>query len=198
VPVLTPIRVDDPEGAVAAARALGYPVVLKLDATGLAHKSDIGAVRTGLADDGSVRDAAARLLDLPLPAGAARRGLLVSGQLDGIELILGGRRDPSFGPLVLVGIGGTLAEVLDDVSIRLAPVGRDEAETMLDELRGRALLAGVRGRPGIDRVAVLDAIVALGRLLADDPTVVEVDANPVISGPSGTAAVDALVVERSS
>ncbi len=197
VPVLTPARVADPEAAVDAARALGYPIVLKLDATGLAHKSDVGGVRTALADDSAVRDAAAGLLDLPLPPGAARRGLLVSRQLDGIELILGGRRDPSFGPLVLVGIGGILAEVLDDVSIRLAPVGRAEAETMLDELRGEAVLAGVRGRPGIDRDAVLDAIVALGRLLVDDPTVIEVDANPVISGPSGTAAVDALVVERS-
>jgi acyl-CoA synthetase (NDP forming) len=196
IPALAPTRVSDPEEAGAAARTLGFPVVLKVDATGLAHKSDVGGVRVGLADEAAVVRAAAALLALDLPAGAVRRGLLVSRQLDGAELLLGGRRDPTFGPLVLVGLGGILAEVLDDVTIRLAPVASDEAATMLDELRGRAILDGVRGRPGIDRAAVVDAIVALGRLLADDPTIDEVDANPFISGPGATAAVDALVVER--
>jgi hypothetical protein len=180
---------------VTAARAAGYPVVLKLDVAGVAHKTDIGAVRVGLADDAAVRAAARQLLDLVLPAGAARRGLLVSRQMSGVELILGARRDPTFGPLVLVGFGGLLAEVLDDVAIRLAPVDADDAAAMLDALRGAAVLDGARGRAGIDRIAVVDAIVRLGRLLVDEPTILEVDANPVISGPGGTAAVDALVVE---
>ena len=194
VPVLQPALAADPDHAAAQARSIGYPVVLKLDAVGLAHKSDIGGVRIGLADETAVRAAADELLDLPLPDGAIRRGLLVTRQLPGVELILGGRRDPSFGPLVVVGLGGILAEVLDDVAVRLAPVDDVEAAAMLDELRGTALLAGSRGRPGIDRSAVIDAIVALGRVLLDDPTIVEIDANPVISGPGGTAAVDALIV----
>jgi acyl-CoA synthetase (NDP forming) len=195
IPVIGPTPVADPGAAVDAARRLGYPVVLKLHATGLPHKSDIGGVRTALDDDESVGVAAADLLALPLPAGVTPHGLLVSRQLAGVELLLGARRDASFGPLVLVGLGGVLAEVLDDVAIRLAPVRPDEAGTMLDELRGEALLRGARGRPGIDRAAVVAAIVAIGRLIADDAAVVEVDANPLISSPSGTAAVDALVVE---
>lgn len=195
VPVIVPARAAEPEAAVTAARAAGYPVVLKLDVAGVAHKTDIGAVRVGLADDAAVRAAARQLLDLVLPAGAARRGLLVSRQMSGVELILGARRDPTFGPLVLVGFGGLLAEVLDDVAIRLAPVDADDAAAMLDALRGAAVLDGARGRAGIDRIAVVDAIVRLGRLLVDEPTILEVDANPVISGPGGTAAVDALVVE---
>jgi len=150
----------------------------------------------GLGDDEVVRTAADELLRLELPPGATRRGLLVARQLDGVELILGGRRDPSFGPIVLVGLGGILAEFLDDVAVRLAPVRPGDAESMLDELRGGQLLRGVRGRPGIDRAAVIEAIVALGALLDRDPAILEVDANPLISGPSGTAAVDALVVER--
>jgi len=106
----------------------------------------------------------------------------VSRQLDGPELILGGRRDPTFGPLVVVGLGGILAEVLDDVAIRLAPVAADDAAAMLDELRGAAILNGVRGRPAIDRAAVVAAIVALGDLLVADPSILEVDCNPLISG----------------
>jgi len=194
IPVLPPARAADADEAVTEARSLDGPAVLKLDLVGLAHKSDIGGVRLGLAGDDAVRTAAHELLALGLPDGAIRRGLLVTRQLEGVELILGGRRDPSFGPLVLIGLGGVLAEVLDDVAIRLAPVEPDEAAAMLDELRGATVLAGARGRPGIDRAAVVDAIVRLGRLMADDPTIVEVDANPVISGPRGTAAVDALVV----
>jgi acetyltransferase len=195
LPVVAPRRVARADDAVDAARELGVPVVLKVDATLLAHKSDIGAVRVGLADDRAVRAAAEELLALPLPPGAVRRGLLVAPQLEGVELILGGRRDASFGPLVLVGLGGILAEVVDDVAVRLAPVRPSDAESMLDGLRGSAIVRGVRGRPGIDRSAVVDAIVALGRLMAEDDTILEVDANPVISGPARTAAVDALVVE---
>ncbi|HET7472387.1 MAG TPA: acetate--CoA ligase family protein [Candidatus Limnocylindrales bacterium] len=196
IPVLEPIVAGDADAAAAAASMLGFPAVLKVDATGLAHKSEIGAVVTGIADASAARRVAARLLALELPPGAIRRGLLVSRQLAGVELILGGRRDPSFGPLVIAGLGGVLAEALDDVAVRLAPVRPADAAAMLGELRGAAILDGFRGRPGIDRDAVVAAIVAIGRLLADDGTILEVDANPVISGPEHTAAVDALVVER--
>jgi acyl-CoA synthetase (NDP forming) len=195
VPVLAPRPAADPDAAIAAAREVGYPVVIKVDAVGLAHKTEAGAVRLGLTDDATVGTAATALLELALPAGAIRRGLLVSRQLRGPELILGGRRDPTFGPLVIVGLGGILAEVLDDVAIRLAPVTADEAGAMLDELRGAAVLDGARGRPAIDRQAVVEAIVRLGDLLVADPTILEVDCNPLISGPDGTAAADALIVE---
>jgi acetate---CoA ligase (ADP-forming) len=198
VPVSRWVRVAEPGAAVAAASAVGYPVVLKLDAVDLAHKSDIGGVRVGLADAAAVEVAARELLVLRMPSGARRRGLLVGRELRGVELLLGGRRDPMFGPLVIVGLGGVLTEVLDDVAIRLAPVDADAAAAMLDELRGAAILAGIRGRAGIDRPAVVDAIVRLGELLIANPMIVEVDANPVISGPDGTAAVDALVVEDGS
>jgi hypothetical protein len=180
---------------VAAADAIGYPVVLKVDAVGLAHKTDVGAVRVGLRDAGEVQKAADALLALELPVGGTCRGLVVAPQLEGRELILGARRDPSFGPIVLVGLGGILAEAIDDVAIRLAPVSPTDAEAMLDGLRGRRLLDPLRGQSGIDRAAVVDAIVRLGRLILESPGVVEIDINPLISGAAGTAAADALVVE---
>jgi acyl-CoA synthetase (NDP forming) len=195
LPMIRMERATGPDDAVASADAICYPVVLKLDAVGLAHKSDVGAVRVGLRDADEVRAAAAELLALRLPDGATCRGLLVSPYLNGLELIVGARRDPSFGPLVLIGIGGILAEAIDDVAIRLAPVSPAEAESMLDGLRGRRLLDPFRGRPGIDRPAVVDAIIRLGDLIVADPGVVEIDINPLISTTGHTAAADALVVE---
>ncbi|HEY8988259.1 MAG TPA: acetate--CoA ligase family protein [Candidatus Limnocylindrales bacterium] len=195
IPVVRVEMASSADEAVARATEIGYPVVVKVDAIGLAHKSDIGAVRVGLRDAAEVRAAAEEMLVLRLADGATRRGLVVAPQVAGRELILGARRDPSFGPLVLVGLGGILAQAIDDVAVRLAPVSAAEAETMLDELRGRRLLGPLRGQPGIDRQAVVDAIVQLGQLIVVSPGIVEIDVNPLISGPGGTAAVDALVVE---
>ena len=181
--------------AVAVARKFGVLVALKLDAVGLAHKSDVGGVCLGLLGDEAVRGAAETLLESGRRRGLTVRGLLVEPMATpGLELLLGLRRDPQFGPVVVVGLGGTLTEVLDDVAIRLAPVDAAEADAMLDNLRGTRLLAGVRGRPAVDRGAVVSMVVALGRLGIERPDVLEVDLNPVIASASGAIAVDALVV----
>jgi hypothetical protein len=196
---VTPLHaVTDTAAAVAAARTLGGEIALKLDAIGLAHKSDSGAVRLGLSGDEGVAAASDELLALGRQLstdGVTIRGLLVEPMAPpGLELIVGLVRDPGFGPLVMVGIGGVLAEVLDDVVLRLAPVTVEEAGTMLGELRGARLLDGVRGRPPVDRAAVAETIVAVARLGVERPDIVAIDLNPVISGPGGTLAVDAMVV----
>lgn len=187
--------VVDAAAAVAAARRMGRPVALKLDAVGVAHKSDLGGVALGLHGDDAVYAAALTMLENARSRGLTVRGLLVEPMADpGVELIVGLRRDPLFGPAVLVGLGGILAEVMDDVAIRLAPVTPREAMSMLDGLRGHRLLDGVRGRPAIDRSAVASMLVALGRVGADRADLLEVDCNPVIASAAGAIAVDALVV----
>ena len=112
----------------------------------------------------------------------------------GLELIVGLTRDPQVGPVVLVGLGGILAEALDDVAVALAPVDADEALTMIDRLRGARLLEGIRGQPAVDRDAIARIVVAVSRLGFDRPDIVEIDLNPVIAGPGGAMAVDGLVV----
>jgi acyl-CoA synthetase (NDP forming) len=195
IAVTESLVVRDASEAVTVARRFGRAVALKLDAVGVVHKSEVGGVAVDLVGDDAVYMAALAMLD-----GARRRGLDVRGLLvqpmasRGVELILGLRRDPLFGASILVGLGGVLTEVLDDVAIRLAPVTPRAAMSMLDDLRGRRLLDGVRGRPAIDRAAVAEMLVALGRLGADRPDVFEVDLNPVIATPSRAVAVDALVV----
>jgi acyl-CoA synthetase (NDP forming) len=195
LPVVRSMRAATADAAIVAADELGYPVVLKLDAAGHAHKSEIGGVRVGLADAAAVRAAATDLLALELPAEGVRRGVLVAEMIEGgVELIVGVERDEQFGPTVIVGLGGVFTEVLDDVAPRLAPVPRAVAGEMLDELRGAPLLRGFRGQPAVNRDAICDLVIAVGRLAAERPEIVELDLNPVIVTAAGATIVDALVV----
>ena len=220
LPVVVAAPVANAAAAVAAADALGYPVALKIDAPGVAHKTELGGVRLGLASPEAVLAAADELLRLPLApdppkpptetdaptditqGNASRetapngpRGLLVQSMAQpGVELIVGLVRDPQYGPAVLVGLGGILAEVLDDTILALSPVTHGEALEMLGRLRGAAILNGVRGQAAINRDAVADILVALANLGLERADIVEVDLNPVIAGPFGAIAVDALVV----
>src|SRR6478736_6372499 len=195
IAVVEAIPVPDAATAVAVARRLDRAVALKLDAEGLPHKSDVGGVALGLHGDDAVYGAALALFETARRRGLTARGLLVEPMVPpGLELIVGLRRDPQFGPAVLVGLGGVLTVFLDDVAVRLAPLDLAAAAAMLDELRGAPLLEGVRGRPGVDRAALASMLVALGRLGMERPDILEVDLNPVIAASSGAIAVDALVV----
>ena len=187
------IRIDDEATMVAAATTaaerLGWPVAVKVDAPGFAHKTDAGGVALRVGDEQALRRAIRTLRPM------ASRGVLVQPMAPpGVELIAGARRDPQFGPLVLVGLGGILAEAIDDVAVRLAPVTIDEALEMLASLRGARILDGPRNLPTVKRRAVADALVALGRAMVANPSWLEVDCNPLIAGPGGAVAVDALIV----
>lgn len=184
--------------AVEAARHLGFPVVLKLCSPDILHKSDAGGVKLGLRDEAQVRSA---LHDLRSAAGqrsARFAGVLVQEQVSGdVEVIVGARYDPTFGPVVLVGLGGILAELLEDTALRLAPVSADAARRMLGELRGSRLLAGFRGRAGVDLESLAALIATVSRLAVELP-LAELDLNPVIlkAGGSGAVAVDRRLILR--
>ncbi len=182
--------------AVQAAAALGYPAVLKGEAEGVAHKTELGLVRVGLPDAAAVGDAFAALQER-LPAGGE---ILVQPMVAGTECYAGYKVDPLFGPVVTFGLGGILVEHLKDVAVLLAPVTPEHVLAALQRLQGYPLLQGVRGQPPRD-VAALSAVVAqLSRLAADRPQVREVDLNPIIVGPagSGAVAVDAVVIQESA
>ncbi|MCJ7709661.1 MAG: acetate--CoA ligase family protein, partial [Chloroflexi bacterium] len=156
---------------------------------------EAGGVRLGLGDEEAIREAVPALVEAAVRAGATLRGFLVEPMAaPGVELIVGGRRDAVFGPAVLVGLGGILAEVLDDVAVLLAPVGAVEVRRRLERLRAAQVLRGVRGRPSVDVDALAALVSAVAQVLVDDPTILEIDLNPVIAWPSGAVSVDALVV----
>jgi len=189
---------DTRADAVLAARRLGFPVVLKLCSPDILHKSDVGGVRLGLGDELQVGIVFDELRSIAAARAARWGGVLVQEQVPGdVEVIVGARHDSVFGPVVLAGLGGILAELLGDSAVRLAPVSPDVAHEMLRELRGYRLLAGYRGRPAVD-LAALAALVATVSRVACDLPVGELDLNPVLvrAGAPGAIAVDRRLVLR--
>ena len=182
-----------PRGVRRAAAELGGRVALKAFAPGLLHKTEAGGVALDLSASGAER--AARSMAARLGgAGLWVEGFLVQAMAGpGPELLVGAVGDPRFGPLVLVGSGGTTAELVRDVQVRLAPVGAQTARGMLSALRTAPLLEGYRGAPGGDAGAVAELVVRIGALAAAHPEVAELDCNPVIATPDGAVVVDARV-----
>ncbi|MDQ1456622.1 MAG: hypothetical protein QOH28_2242, partial [Actinomycetota bacterium] len=193
IPVLDERTAADSVGAVAAADELGYPVVVKLCGDAIAHKTERGLVRLGLCDAAAVRAASDELLAATRPEDGAVE-LLVAPMVRGArELIAGLLRDRQFGPCVMLGVGGVLAEALGDVAFRLVPLSELDAEDLLDDLATQKLLGPFRGEPAVDRVSVAVTLVGLSRLAGDRPDVVAVDLNPLIVVDGRPVAVDALV-----
>jgi hypothetical protein len=189
----------DAADAERAAGALGFPVVVKVCSRDLPHKSDMGGVALGLADASAVAEACRRIARLAAERapGARVDGFLVQRQAAGsLELAVGVKTDPVFGPVVMVGAGGILIEALRDFRLLLPPVDRVTAEEALRGLRVGALWDGLRGRPALDLAASVELLVSLGDAAsALAGSVIEVDLNPVVVGIRGEGAIvlDALV-----
>lgn len=197
VPVVPERLVPSAEAAVDAARGFGYPVVLKVQSADIPHKTEAGGVRLDLRSDEDVRREYAALMESVSGYAPEARidGVLVQPMVRrDLELIVGGRRDPQFGPTVVVGLGGIFVELLKDSAVALAPVTPAAARDMLDSLRGRALLDGFRGAPAADIGQVVSAVVRISELLADHPDLVdELDVNPLVVSDGHVVAVDALI-----
>lgn len=182
-------RAKHDQDALAAADELGYPVVLK--ALGHVHKSDAGGVAVGLADAVALERQLSEMATLKASEYSVERTAPVE---DGIELIIGSRRDPRFGPVTLVGVGGLYTEVLGDVAVALAPVGEADAERLIGSLRGAPLLLGARGRPPLDVPAAARTMAALSRVAAEHPEIDELEINPLLVLPEGALGLDARIV----
>jgi acyl-CoA synthetase (NDP forming) len=178
--------------ALSLASRLGYPLAAKVVSGDISHKSDVGGVVVDIADDKALSSVVDGMLSR-LSRSARVEGVLLQKMVAGQQVILGGRRDPSFGPVVMFGLGGIYAEVFADVSFRLAPIARREAEAMIDQVKAGQLLRGVRGQPPADVAAVVDGLLRLSCLMCDAPQIAEVDVNPLIVSERGALVVDARV-----
>lgn len=204
LPVPDARAATDPEAAALMAEEIGFPVVVKILSPDILHKSDIGGVALNLRSAEEVRAAAVRVLAAARAHAPDARieGCLVAPMLDtrnGVETILGVHVDPVFGPVVMFGLGGIFVEVLQDVALRLAPFGLEEAHAMIGEIRGAALLSGARGRPPADVEALAQALSDLSRFAAAHADRLEsLDINPFLVRPRGEGAIalDAVLVTR--
>ena len=191
---------ETPDQAAQIAARIGFPVVLKIASPDILHKTDIGGVKVGLQNASDVRDA------FELMVYRAQRyvpdariwGCLVQEMAPqgGLEVLVGMNRDPQFGPLVTFGLGGIYVEILKDVTFRVAPFSRQDAEDMLAEIRAHALLDGVRGQPPVDKAAIVDTLLRICQLVQDFPDIIEMDINPLMVYPQneGAMALDMRLV----
>ncbi len=203
IPTAVGVRAGTVEKARLAAEQMGYPVAVKVISEQISHKSDVGGVQLNLRNGPAVEEAfedMLRRIHASYPD-AKIDGVLVQPMVTGgQELILGGRQDPNFGPVILIGLGGIFVEVLEEVSLRVAPITHKEACEMIDELRGAPILKGARGHKPSDLQAVSEALLRLSQLLIDFPEIRELDINPlrVFQENNGCRALDARIMISSS
>jgi acetyl-CoA synthetase (ADP-forming) len=193
VPVLDERTVTSADEATQAAKEIGFPVVAKLCGAAIAHKTERGLVRLGLADDAAVRVATNELLAAARPEDGEVAVLLAPMVTGTRELIAGLADDSTFGRTVMLGVGGVLAEAVADVAFRLVPITRADAEDMIDDLATQRLFGPFRGEPAIDRTKLVDVLVGLSDAAVAHPEICGADVNPLIVVDGAPVAVDALV-----
>lgn len=201
VPILREKVAKDKEEAVRIAGEIGYPVVMKIDSKDILHKSDCGCVKLNIKNAYQVAEAYDLILNNAISAypNAEIGGILMQKMADlGTEIIIGVSNDPSFGPAILVGLGGIFVEVFKDTVLNLAPVSRDEAKEMIDSLKGAKMLKGYRGKAHCDIEALVDVVMSISKMAAENKdNLLELDINPVFVYEKGVCAVDTVVITDS-
>ena len=183
--------VDSLNEAVKRAGEIGFPVVLKGVGEDFSHKSELGLVRLGISSTEEVERHYGELKDVMQDKGSVLVQETVNGKR---ELLAGAIRDEQYGPVVTFGLGGIFAEVLEDVSLRLAPLSEADAREMIGEIRSRAILGEIRGMESVDTAGLVHSLRALGQLCLDNPAIAEIDINPLIVQGSQAVAVDGLII----
>ncbi len=193
IPIPDQKLTNSKESTLEAAETIGYPVVLKLMAEDIVHKSDTGAVKLGLKNKDEIEKAFDELMSIP-----SEKEKLISIQKMAdkpiTELIIGMTTDAQFGPALMFGIGGILVELLEDVSFRIAPITRYDAEEMIREIKGFPILDGFRGKPKADIDAIVDALMKISMLVTTHGEIFEMDLNPVFIYEKGLTCVDARII----
>ncbi|MCA9724900.1 MAG: acetate--CoA ligase family protein, partial [Kurthia sp.] len=196
IPTTNRVIAMDVEAAKAVSEQMGYPVVMKVDSAQIPHKTEADAIRLNLQNEAEVQQAFHEIMQNAknyCPE-AIINGISVQEMLgEGVEMIIGAQRDPLFGPVIMVGLGGIFVEIFKDVSFRVAPLSRKDAVDMLEELKGKALLHGARGKVKVDTEAIIDVLLRVSSLMMDHDQIEELDINPLIVYEKGVKAADAMM-----
>jgi acyl-CoA synthetase (NDP forming) len=181
------------EGVLQACKAIGYPIVMKLMATDVVHKSDVGAVKLNIKDDEAAKTAFQELVKIP---SQVEKSISVQQMADSpiAEVIIGSLQDAQFGPTVMFGIGGVLVEIMKDVAFRIAPISDFDADEMIHEIKGFKILDGYRGKPKADLEAIKTTLKKIADLAFSHQAIAEMDLNPVFVYEHGLMCVDARII----
>lgn len=186
-----------PEEAEKFAREIGYPIVMKIVSRDVIHKSDAGGVKVNIKNGEEVKKAYAEIeKNVKNAVGNYKfEGMLIQEFApEGREVIVGMTKDPQFGPALAFGLGGIFVEVLKDVSFRVAPITKYDAEEMIQEIKGYPILKGVRGQKPVDFEAIINILLNVSKLVMEHPEINEMDLNPIITYPDGAKTVDARII----
>ncbi len=187
------------EQAAHAAQELGFPVVLKIVSPDILHKTEAHGVLLNLADEESVRKGFTQIIEnsLNFKPGAQVKGVLVQKMANlGTEVIIGGIVDSQFGQVVMFGLGGVFTEIFGDVTFRVSPIEETDAREMINEIKAHRLLAGYRNNPPADERSIVSALLAVSRIMMENPEIGQMDVNPMIVYPDGANVVDARIILR--
>ncbi len=193
IPITKQKLTSDKNDVVRFADEIGYPVVMKLMADDVVHKSDAGAVKLNLQNKEEIEKSFDELMNIP---SKSEKKINIQKMADEpiTEIIIGMTTDPQFGPALMFGIGGILVELLEDVSFRIAPIEKFDANEMIHEIKGFPLLDGFRGKPKADIDAIIDALLKVSDLVIQNPEIYEMDLNPIFVYNSGIVCVDARII----
>ena len=189
IPLVKGAQAKTKEEAVKAAEKIGYPVVLKVVSKDISHKTEFGGVITGLKYRHEVEDGFDRVVKNIKHHKKTMQGVLVQQMGQGYEVIVGGKRDPQFGPTLMFGLGGVWVEALEDISFRVCPLSKKDALEMVQEIKGYKILKGFRGKPAGDLGALVDIILKCSNMMMKEK-IQEFDINPLFVQPEGVVAVD--------
>ena len=197
IPVVKGVVVQQIEDAIAFAEKYGYPLVLKIVSKDIIHKTDAGGVIVGIRNEKELRDGIVGLIKTVRKKKPRARidGVFVQKMLaEAPEVIIGGKKDPTFNQVLLFGLGGIFVEVFNDVSFRVVPITTKDAVDMIGEIKGVKVLRGTRGKRPVDFKALVDILLKTSRMLQDNPDIQELDINPIFALTDGAVAVDARVI----
>jgi acetyl-CoA synthetase (ADP-forming) len=182
-----------PDQAVKIAKEIGFPIVMKIASKDIIHKSDLGCVETNIKDEKQVEGAFEKITKKAKKKKAKVEGVLIQKQEQGKEVIIGMKRDPQFGPVVVFGLGGIFVEILKDTSLRILPIDKNQAEEMIKEIKSYKILEGIRGEKPVNINKLIDIIIKTSKL-AEDKKILELDFNPVIINEKTATIVDARIM----
>ena len=195
IPLVKGIATKKIEDAIKFAKKNGYPLAMKIISPDVVHKTDVGGVVLNIRNEKQVRDAYFRIIKNMKKINARVSGIFVQQMIeDGYEVMIGGKKDPTFGPTIAFGLGGIFVEVFNDVSFRIVPINKQDAEQMIKEIKGYKILNGYRGKPKADMKSLIDILMKISKMLKENPEIKELDLNPVFALKDKAIVVDTRII----